>query len=448
VVRKWWEERKKRNGHPGKFRKWPFFCGACENSTFGQDQLGLSAAARTKFPWITVDASFYVANLNGGSTVGESNPVGYFSMPSVSCLQFIPQQTSPLDATFEYGYRSQPLDLVFIDVAGHVQKMEWDSAGGSASGPYDLGPPSPTVAAAGKPSIVWSLYEGERIFVKGTDNALWMHWAPNGGTGQWNSLGGTIYGDPKAVVWNNGQLIDVFVLGTDDNIYYYGMTPSILYGWSGLYWSGTSFVGPPTVVSRDGQSLDLFANAEDGGVRWMSCTSTGCWTAPDDVLAGINYPNQGTPTVAVDPHNNTMQLFSTALMGYLQQTSWTPGGNWAGGNWFIPGNGSTLQGIASVSWGAGHFDAFSVSRQGELWWWYTNNPTNFSAWTNGDGYDTPLVFGGGPYTASGDPLAKSRYANEVEVFYRTTSGQLAHLTYNGTVWQWPPEITLQVNTIQ
>jgi hypothetical protein len=410
------------------------FADQCEGTYDGQDQLGMPGAAQNKL---------------FGSSVGESNPPANFSVPSDSCLQFIPQQTAPLAATFEYGYRSQPLNLVFIDVGGHVQEMEWDSAGEPASGPVDLGPPSPTVAAAGKPSIVYSLDGfGERIFVKGTDNGLWMHWAPHGGIGEWVPLGGVIYGDPKAVLWDNDQLIDVFALGTDDNIYFYGMTPSTFYGWSELYWSGSSFVGSPTVVSRDGHSLDLFANGEDGGTRWMSCDSSTCWTSPDLLLGGLSFPEQGTPTVAVDSTNHTMELFARNLGGYMEQTSWSyPGGRWAGGNFLNPGTGSSLQGLASVSWGPGHFDAFSVTRQGELWWWYTNDPTNFGGWTSGEGF-APLVFGGGPYTASGDPLAITRYASEVEVFYRTTLGQLAHLTYSNGGWQWPPEISLPTNTIQ
>jgi hypothetical protein len=340
-------------------------------------------------------------------------------------------------ATFEYGYRSQPLDLVYIDVQGHVEEMEWDSAGGAASAPFDLGPPSATVAAAGKPSIVYSLYTGERIFVKGTDNALWMHWEPNGGTGQWMSLGGVIYGDPKAVIWDNDQLIDVFALGTDDNIYYYGMTPSVFYGWSGLYWSGKLFVNSPTVLSRDGQSLDLFANGEDAQLYWMSCNSTTCWTNPQNLTSncancdGFPTPTVGTPTVAFD--SNHMELFTDFYSNCMRVVT---GPNW-GQSTLCPGTAtSSVQGsMAPVSWGPGHFDAFSVSREGELWWWKTNNPGNLGAWTNGTGSNGPLVGNSnGPNTPTGDPLAISRSANEVEVFYRTDSGQLAHLTYNNGAW--------------
>jgi hypothetical protein len=351
-------------------------------------------------------------------------------------LPIIPETEAPLAAALEYGGNgTQPLDLVYIDTNGHVQRMQWDSAGAFPSGPFDLGQPSnsPIVKAVGKPSMVFSLnIGGERIFVKGSDGAVWMHYGNS-----WTSLGGRIYGDPKAIVWSwqGGTWTHVFALGTDDNLYGLGILNGTSYGWGPFPNGGTYFVSSPTVVTRDGQSLDMFAVGEDGTVKRMSFTSTGGWTAPATVFTDSMDPTLSTPTVAVDA-TGKMPLFVNGQMGMGIRI-------WDGSAWNsetiltgINQNGS----LSEASWGPNHFDVFSVTRNGALVWWYTDDPVH--SWGG-----SALVPQGSAYPTSGDPLAISRYANEVEVFYRTSSGELAHWTYSNGAWGWPM-VSLPQNSIR
>ena len=388
------------------------------------------------FAWVTVDPPYKEGGFAGDPTV------------NTSCLQLIPEQHAPMAATFEYGYRSQPLVLFYTTSSGHIASVAWSNAGQSASAPFDMGQPTSTVKAVGKPTVVYSMTAGgERLFVKGSDNGLWTHSDPNGGTGIWTSLGGQFYGDPKAVLWGSNDVL-VTVLGTDDNLYFY----SVQSGWYSFP-AEPPIVGSPAVVSRTAGALDWFAVGEDGGLKWISYNASSGFAAPKTIANASGLPFLSTPMV-VAQGANVMELFATSLgQGNMWQTSWN-GSSWAGiqdARFSAPAsNNYAFQGTpAAVSWGPGRFDVFTVSRDGELWWWYTTNPTNFLGWANGmnpsgGALNPPALVSSG---VTGDPLAISRSANELEVFYRTTAGSLAHLTYANGSWG-PPENLLPANSIQ
>jgi hypothetical protein len=397
------------------------------------DEVADECVTNDDFAYVTADPPYNEAGLN---------------VPSATCQQVVPQQHAPLAATFEYGYRSQPLSLFYVDVDGAVDYLAWSNGGQAAAGPYSYGPPSATVRAAGKPTVVYSqTVGGERLFVKGTDGALWMHSFPSGGSvGTWTSLGGFLYGDPKAVLWSTNDVL-VTVLGSDDNLYFY----SVQSGWYSFP-AEPPIVGSPTVISRTSGALDWFAIGEDGAMKWISYNATSGFAAAVS-LGSPGGPFASTPAVAFQ--GNVMELFGNAQGGgpSVWQTSWN-GSSWASmqNGKFQHGAYETTFGFqgtpAVVSSGANRFDVFMVSRDGKLWWWYTQSPTGFTGWTNGmnpsGGLLNPPPLATG---VSGDPLAISRSANEVEVFYRTTAGSLVHLTYSNGTWG-TPESLLFPNTIQ
>lgn len=402
------------------------------------------------FPWVTVDPPYDMTNFAGG-----------FSTPGASCLQLIPEQHAPMAATFEYGGNgTQPLALVYVDQNGHVQEVTWSGVRQPASGPYDLGQPStsPLVKATGKPSIVYSsLVGGERIFVKGTDGAVWMHY-----NSAWKSLGGFIVGDPQAVVWywNGTWWTHVFVLGGDDNIYGNGIANNTAYGWGGLPNSGTSFVGSPAVISRNGTSLDLFAVGEDGKMKWTEFTPAGGWTTPSTIGNVSGQPFVSVPGV-VQVNQTTTQVMGTFAVNEGYQNMWTASFN--GARWtqlsthgfalpaddgiYGPNHGYgtvanyQYQGTPAIvrgEDGGNRVDVFTVSRTGELWWYF--GPTSTTTWSSGNigggtnptgGLDNPPLV---DRDVTGDPLAFSRGYQELEVFYRTSAGAIAHMTYTGGAW--------------
>ena len=387
-------------------------------------------------------------DISGLASIIVNQPFAFpnFPFPQASCEVFVPEQHTPMAATFEYGGNgTQPLVLYYLEPNGHLASLTWGNVGYSASGPYDIGQPALTVTAVGKPSVVYSLYAGgERVFTRGSDGALWMYY-----NGSWTSLGGQIFSDPSAVVWDNGLLIDIFALGTDDQLYFYGMTGNQLYGWSAVPNMGTAFVGSPTVVSRTPMSFDLFLVGENGASQWIPYSASAGWGQTQLTNFGSGIGMIGAPAVTV-PTSNYMDVFQMDGMN-MWHTAWN-GSSWgpvqsAMFQLFSPEGNYGLEGSpATVSWGAARTDVFAVSRYGSLWWWYSTQQPNGYTWTNG-GPGTyynplPLVAGG----VGGDPLAISRGANELEVFYRTSSGSLEHMTLNNGAWSF--ESVLSRNSIQ
>ena len=388
----------------------------------------------------------------------------FFASANQSCLLNIPEQHAPMAAALEMGGNGeQPLDLVYVATNGHVQEVGWDGVGWAPSNPYDWGQPSPTVKAVGKPSLVYSIYQGgERIFVKGSDSAVWMLY-----NGAWTSLGGVIYGDPSVFmasqIYNYQNVLYITALGTDDKIYLQDLLNGTPSGWYGPIsdWGptqGTLFVGSVVGGSRAANTADFFAIGEDGTVKQIAWNSSAGWASPTTVLSTCCVTAESsftqTPSVAVGA-NGTTVLFAGLLNGIVSSAftvTDTPNGWWSGGAMTLSGGnydftGNSLQGsVASVSSASQRFDAFAVSRQGELWWWYNTAPVN-GGWPDGMGNNQPLVAGNSANPATGDPVVVSRYSGEVEVFYRTGSGQLAHLTHVNGAWL-PVEISLPAGSIR
>jgi hypothetical protein len=433
------------------------------------------------YAWVTVDPRYAV---DGVSTDFRT------------CRQTIPEQHAPLAATLEFGV-GQPVKVFYVDTNGHVQALEWDYAGQSlSSGPTDYGQPSPTIKAVGKPSAVYtSSGGGEYVFVKGSDGDVWMR---NNNT--WTPFGGRIYGNLSAVVWNwNGATwVHVAVLGTDDHIYTQGVLNGVPQGWGQMPSGSVLFAGAPTIVSRGANSLDVFAVGEDGQMKLTEYTQAGGWTqaATVDKISGgtdtsyVTPPFVSTPAVAVLSSTSLQVIGSEAATdqtdtgmfvsrwtGSAQTSpaipssswwSWDPDnvngvtGSWQ--TWITPFLDAmpksltmpSLQGTpAIVSSGNGRVDAFAADRAGNLWWFYSTNETTwYSVTTSGGNIVTnphgvpnstpanavPLVTG----SVTGDPVAISRATNQVEVFYRTQTGGLVHLTFNESAGTWSSESLLLV----
>jgi hypothetical protein len=361
-----------------------------------------------------------------------------YSFPQVSCEPLIPEQNAPMSATFEYGGNgTQPLVLYYLTTSGHLAGVSWGNAGYSVSGPADFGQPSPSVTAVGRPAVVFSMNAGgEYVYTRGSDGALWMFH-----NGKWTSLGGLIFGDPSPIVQANGQIIDVFVLGTDDHLYWYGMANNTLWGWSAVpNPKGFAFVGAPTAIYQPSKAeIDIFATDESGQVDWVSDSSAG-W-AESHISGAGSSAMTSPPGVSVEQGTGNVDVLATDG-GNMWEIVQRGSNGWnARGDWLFqlpyPQYLSGLQGTpAVVSSQSGRTDVFAVSRYGELYWWYSTTPTAFVNGVKPNAlWNVPLVASG----VVGSPIAVSRGSGEMEVFYRQTDGTLKHLTYNAGSWNLPGE---------
>jgi hypothetical protein len=393
----------------------------------------------SEFAWLTINAPYTMSGVNTQSS---------------SCMQYIPEAHAPLAATFGYGgMGTVPLYLFFVDRNGHLKNEYWGDAGQAATGPNDLGQPSSGVRAVGKPSVVFSnntLY----VFVKGSDNVLWMY-----SNNTWTYLGGSIYGDPSAVVWtySGATWIHVAALGLDSYVWLYGLRLGVPQGWGQIYTGGTLFAGPPNLVSQGADSLDVFATGEDGQMKWVKFRS-GSWFAPITVAHDNAIPITSKPAVTrINGTTNGLDLIATSSLAAnttgLWQTSYE-GSSWSS---FVDGEFNItpeaknygFEGTpAVVSTTAHRVDVFSVARSGKLWWFWNGNQPGNSQWhtknTFGASVPPALVDSG----ATGDPVAVSRGAGKMEVFYRTDDGRLAHMTTTNSGTSWTTETVLPAYSIQ
>jgi hypothetical protein len=368
-------------------------------------------------------------NISGLAPITINAPYKSDNQAATACGTLIPEQHAPMAAAVEGGV----VVLDYLGPDGHIRSVHWNAAGQAASLPSDLGQPSSTVLAVGKPSLVYNASAGgEYLFTRGSDGGLWMFHS-----GTWTQLGGMIFGDPSAVIWANGTLIDVFVLGIDDTLYYFGMSPTTLWGYSAVpNNNGTKFVTGPTVISRTANSLDLFAVGEDGQMKWMPLTTSG-W-GPVTTVSNDAQPYIGPVSAIVTPGTlHGMDVFGMGEQNGFFHGNWNPVSGWASWEgsafgWFPPYP-ATLQGTpAVVSWGPGRLDVFAVDRQSQLWHW---NKAPGTGWIPSDGQGStlnrpPLVSG----NVIGDPTVVSRGANELELFYRLGSGNVGHKILNGSTW--------------
>jgi hypothetical protein len=337
---------------------------------------------------------------------------GINNIPSDSCQTWEPEEYAPMGATFEYGGPAGTLlTLVYLKQNGNLGGLSW-AQGQSASGGGEILPP-PGVSILGKPAIVYAPSGGgQYIFMRGSDSALWQYF-----NGAWTRLGGTFFGDPTAVVWNNGINVNVFVLGTDDHLYNFGISNGSRLGWFSIDNNTTRvFSGAPKAFAKSQTSIDLFAIGENGHLEWIPWSTTSGWSALTDLGTMLGNAHHN-PVSITSWGSNRLDIFATSESA-VGHRGWT--GSWAS-DYDARSNelGNTPSGTpAVVSWGTNRLDAFMIDRQNRLTHTYYD----------GNWHSDP----GNPFAtnAVGDPIVMSRGVGQLDVLYRTTTGSLTHFNFN------------------
>lgn len=382
-----------------------------------------------------------------GLTSNDPSYGGASTIPSDTCQLWEPEQYAPLAVTLFNN--NQEVSLVYrtpfnatLQTGGTIAELTFVDDHSAPLGPVDFGPLGGGYIALGKPALLEVpaarvAGTGQYVFVRGSDNGLWMNY--NG----WQSLGGTFYGDPSAVYWNGGSNVNVFVLGLDGRIYTYGISQGVLQGWAQVpgpdpFYPGTpvNVSGPPKAISKSGSTIDVFAVGVNGALYQMPFnSSSGGWS----------------PTIYWGTMDQSVGLFSNAIGVPVHTppsiTSWgsdeldfvaTAESDVAHGRWTASGGYSGYQSIASVlggsnspsgtpsivSWGPNRLDAFMIDRASKLMHAY---------W---DGSWHPDIYNPFASDAVGDPVTISRGSGRVEVFYRTTNGSLSHFIFNAAGWSY------------
>lgn len=236
----------------------------------------------------------------------------------------------------------------------------------------------------------------------------------------------TLTGTP-GVLQNTPNTFDVFVHGTDGNLYHFYKV--------GGSWHGpeqhaapakVSFVNSPAATGGGPTTIEVFSVGHDGKLYHAGWTASLGWWGPVAVAngaAGLTYAAnlQGSPAAGINGLN-PIDVFAIGADGNLYH-AWFYEGKWNGmenlnGNNFV-GSPSLILG------GPSNLEVFCIGADGNL---YHKN------WIGGSWYG-PSNLGGGNLVGSPSALATS--ATTIEVAAVGSDGNFYHFWFDGVQWHGP-----------
>lgn len=200
------------------------------------------------------------------------------------------------------------------------------------------------------PSIAAQGVGDMRVFVRGTDSALWTRsWNGTSWSG-WASLGGQLTSGPTAVA-RPGGIYDVYARGLDSAYYHKFFTPSG--GWSAWERLPTGvFTSAPGASYRQGTGeVDVVGVGTDNQLYhgfWAAGQGWAGWTPLGGGLSGRPSSNSPAPGI--------LDVFMRGTDHKLYQKSWTSSYGWGG---FVSLGGSLTSGVSATAWDGNRRDIFA-----------------------------------------------------------------------------------------
>jgi hypothetical protein len=211
--------------------------------------------------------------------------------------------------------------------------------------------------AAGPVAINYGGDSGaENVFLNGTDGNLYAdHFDPTTGNWGWGNLGNPGAGfasSPVPINYGGDSAAEnVFVTGTDGNLYADHFDPSSGWGWVNLGNPGVGFASSPVAINYGGVSAaeNVFLTGTDGNL----------YSAHYDPVSGWGWVSLGNPggvtftggPVAINYGGDSAaeNVFLTGTDGNLYAAHFDPSGGWG---WAALGSpGASVAPGVSVSWG-------------------------------------------------------------------------------------------------
>jgi hypothetical protein len=187
-----------------------------------------------------------------------------------------------------------------------------------------------------------------RMFVRGTDGAVWTRsW--NGSTWSgWSSLGGVATSGPTAIT--RGGIYDVFVRGGDNAYYHKYFTPAA--GWSPSWERlGGAFLSAPGASLRQGSGeIDVVGVGGDRQLFHGYWAAGSGWSAFAPLGGGLS----GRPS-SISPAPGIIDVFLRGTNGGLYQKSWISGSGWTD---FAYLGGTLTSGVSATAWDGNRRDVF------------------------------------------------------------------------------------------
>ena len=294
-------------------------------------------------------------------------------------------------------------------------------------------PPGAQVGVVSRSTDKLDLFVTDRAGVIWTaawepDFADWWHgwWQLNSGRG---APGAPIHGTSRST-----DKLDIFVAGTDDQIYTAAWEPYFTdwwHGWWLLNSGATAPAGHITVVSRNTDKLDAFVVGTDGRVytaAWEPGFTDwwhGWWPIGD-----IQVP-PGAPVHAVSRSADKLDIFVTDVDGVIWTAAWEPDftDGWHG--WWQLNGGRAAPGapVTAVSRSTDKLDVFVVGTDGRV---YTAAwEPDFTDWWHGW---WPI---GSIVAPQGAPVhAVSRSTDKLDIFVTDVNGVIMTAAWEPDFTDW------------
>jgi hypothetical protein len=246
-----------------------------------------------------------------------------------------------------------------------------------------------------------------RMFVRGTDGAVWTRsWNGSSWSG-WSSLGGVATSGPVAIT--RGNIYDVFVRGGDNAYYHKYFTPAA--GWYPSWERiGGAFSSAPGASLRQGTGeIDVVGVGTDGQLHHGYWAAGSGWSAFGALGGGLS----GRPS-SVSPAAGIIDVYLRGTDHQLYQKSWISGSGWTN---FANLGGSLTSGVSATAWDGNRRDVF-VRGPGNLVYddsFQTPNWVGFSA------LDVPVSSAPGATSISPGRLALVARSGSV-IAYRSFAG--------------------------
>ncbi len=217
------------------------------------------------------------------------------------------------------------------------------------------------------------------VVVRGPDGGVWTKWWDGAAWHGWDSLGGSVQ-DPQipgggvrdadpAAVSRAFSHVDVFVRGTDDQLYHRW--------WDNTQWSSWEALGGvlrsgPGASSWGPNRIDIFARGADDQMwhKWWDGNRWNGW----DPMGGELSSAPGAAAWAL----NRLDVFVRGTDNQMWH-KWWDGSQWSG--WQPLGGMPMAQEPAVAAWGPNRLDVFVRGTDNQMWheWW---DGTRWNGWEN------------------------------------------------------------------
>jgi spore germination protein YaaH len=210
------------------------------------------------------------------------------------------------------------------------------------------------IASYGPGASSWGASRTD-VFVRGSDNGLWLDTWNGTGWGPWSSLGGILTSGPSAVSWGANR-IDAFARGTDNGLWHAW--------WDGTRWNGWQSLGGvltsgPGTASLASARLDVFVRGSDNGLWHLWWNPTSGWSTWQP-LGGILTSDPS----AVASSSTHLEVFARGTDNGLWRIGWDGATGW--GKWQSLGGILTSRPVAT-SCASGHLDVFATGTDSAMY---------------------------------------------------------------------------------